>query len=148
MLTLIRELTDPILTYIKDDPVRPDIPVEFRISENRFVSSITDDETRDPKAIVCVSLQDFIPASVDELKEAAETPTTAIFYTIWSYVPGAARELLFETVDAIKKQYPTVDRFVTLSPPTEMAKKFHLKNGAVVYRENPDTVNYEYLQDC
>lgn len=147
MLTLIRELSNPLLNYIKDDPVRPDIPVDFRVSENRFVSGIVDDDTLNPKAIVCVSLQDFVPASVDELKQATETPTTAIFYTIWSYVPGAARELLFQTVDAIKQQYPTVERFVTLSPQTEMAKKFHLKNGAIVYRENPDTVNYEYLQD-
>jgi hypothetical protein len=33
---------------------------------------------------------------------------------------------------------------VTLSPKTEMARKFHLKNGAEVFRENPDTVNYLY----
>jgi len=25
-----------------------------------------------------------------------------------------------------------------------MARKFHLKNGAEVFRENPDTVNYLY----
>jgi hypothetical protein len=25
-----------------------------------------------------------------------------------------------------------------------MARRFHLKNGAVVLRENADTINYEY----
>ena len=27
-----------------------------------------------------------------------------------------------------------------------MARRFHLKNGAIVFRENIDTVNYEYAQ--
>ena len=70
---------------------------------------------------------------------------TAIFYTIWSYAPGAASELLFATVDEIRTQFPTVKRFVTLSPKTEMARKFHLRNGAQVLRENTDTINYEYI---
>jgi hypothetical protein len=33
---------------------------------------------------------------------------------------------------------------VTLSPKTDMARKFHLKNGAKIFRENEETVNYEY----
>jgi hypothetical protein len=28
-----------------------------------------------------------------------------------------------------------------------MARRFHLKNGAIVYRENIETVNYEYNVD-
>ena len=147
MLTFIRDLASPILEFIKDDPVRPDIPVEFRVSGTRFVSSITDDETQKPKAIVCVSLSDFIPTSVDELMQEAASPKAAIFYTIWSYVPGAASELLAETVKRIKEQYPEVERFVTLSPKTEMARKFHHRNGAVTLQENSDTINYEYLQN-
>jgi hypothetical protein len=73
-----------------------------------------------------------------------EVPTAAIFYTIWSYAPGAGVELLRATVAEIQRQFPSVNRFVTLSPKTEMAKRFHTKNGAGVYRENLDTVNYEY----
>lgn len=146
MLTFIRDIASPLLEFIKDDPVRPDIPIEFRVSGTRFVSSITDDETQKPKAIVCVSLTDFVPTSVDELMQEATSPKAAIFYTIWSYVPGAASELLTETVKRIKEQYPEVERFVTLSPKTEMARRFHLKNGAEIFRENPETVNYEYNQ--
>jgi len=52
--------------------------------------------------------------------------------------------LLRATVAEIQKQFPSVQRFVTLSPKTEMAKRFHTKNGAGVFRENPNTVNYEY----
>jgi len=141
MLSFITNLTDPLLSYIKDDPVRPEIPVEFRVSENRFVSALVEE---DPKAMVCVSLHDFVPESVDDLQKYADHPTTAIFYTIWSYAPGAASELLFQTVAQIKELYPTVERFVTLSPKTDMARKFHLKNGALIFRENESTINYEY----
>lgn len=144
MLTFIRDLTSPLLEFIKDDPVRPDIPVEFRVSGNRFVSSIVDDAEQKPKAIVCVSLHDTIPSSVEELMAEVHEPKAAIFYTIWSYAPGAAGELLFETVKQIQEMFPEVERFVTLSPKTEMARRFHLKNGAEIFRENESTVNYEY----
>lgn len=142
MLTFITDLASPLLKFIKDDPVRPELPAEFRVSENRFISSIVEGE--DPKAMVCVSLCDFVPSSVAELAQDALAPNTAIFYTIWSYAPGAGRELLEETVDEIKKRFPNVTRFVTLSPKTEMARRFHLKNGAEIFRENEETVNYEY----
>jgi hypothetical protein len=142
MLTFITDLTSPLLKFIKDDPVRPELPAEFRVSENRFISSIVDGE--DPKAMVCVSLCDYVPSSVAELAEEALSPNTAIFYTIWSYTPGAGKELLVRTVEQIKEQFPNVTRFVTLSPKTEMAKRFHHKNGAITFRENEDTINYEY----
>jgi hypothetical protein len=142
MLTFITDLASPLIKFLKDDPVRPEIPAEFRVSENRFISSIVEGE--DPKAMVCVSLCDHVPASVAELAQDALMPNTAIFYTIWSYAPGAGKELLIETVDEIKRQFPNVTRFVTLSPKTEMARRFHHKNGAVTFRENEDTINYEY----
>lgn len=141
MLSFITELTNPLLDYVKDDPVRPELTKDFRVGKNKFVSALVDDI---PRAMVCVSLHDFIPAGVDDLSIVTENPTTAIFYTIWSYAPGAGAELLFKTVAEIKQQFPSVERFVTLSPKTELARRFHLKNGAGIYRENTDTVNYEY----
>jgi hypothetical protein len=141
MLNVIKDLDNPLLSYIKDDPVRPEIPTEFRVTRTRFVGALVDEK---PQAIVCVSLHDFIPESVEDLSKETEEPTTAIFYTIWSYVPGKAADLLFEVVEEIKKQFPTVTRFVTLSPKTPMAKRFHLKNGASIFRENESTINYEY----
>ncbi len=143
MLTLIRETTNPLLDYIKDDPVRPEIPKEFRVSGSRFVATTVEGEK--PRAMVCVSLHDFVPTTVEDLAKTPTEPTTAIFYTIWSYAPGAAAELLFGVVDQIKELFPTVTRFVTLSPKTEMAYKFHIRNGACVLQENDSTVNYEYL---
>jgi hypothetical protein len=143
MIRFITQPTDPLLEYIKDDPVRPDIPAEFRISNNRFISALVEDK---PRAMVCVSLHNFVPSAVQELEMTTLEPDTAIFYTIWSYAPGAGAELLRETVLSIKQHFPSVKNFVTLSPKTELARRFHLKNGARVMRENADTINYEYYQ--
>lgn len=142
MLKFITQPSDPLLDYIRDDPVRPDISREFRVSNNRFVSALVEET---PRAIVCVSLHRFVPQAVQELELTDINPDTAIFYTIWSYAPGAGAELLRETVAGIRRQFPNIKNFVTLSPKTEMARRFHLKNGARVMRENADTVNYEYL---
>ena len=141
MLFFITDPKDPLLDYIKDDPVRPEIPKEFRVGSNRFVVGMGEDT---PKAMVCVNLLDFIPTSAAELGDAVEEVNTAVFYTIWSYAPGAGRELLMQTVEQIKERFPSIKRFVTLSPKTEMARRFHHKNGAVTLQENPESVNYEY----
>ena len=142
MLTCITQVNDPLLAHLKDDPVRPEIPAEFRVAVNRFVLALVEDQVR---AMVCVSLQNTVPTAVEDLGSTDTDVDTAIFYTIWSYAPGAGTELLLSAVDDIRKQYPEIKRFVTLSPKTEMARRFHIKNGAVVFRENTDTVNYEYL---
>jgi len=141
MITIIKNIENPFMEYIKDDPVRPEISKDFRVSKHRFVC-VLGEET--PSAIVCVSLLNHVPVTVEEL-EADEEETTAVFYTIWSYVPGAARKLLFETINFIHEQFPSVNRFVTLSPKTELAKRFHLRNGAILLKDNETTVNYEYI---
>ena len=142
MLNLIKDTANPLLEYIKDDPVRPDIPVDFRVSNNRFVAALLGEKL---EAMVCVSLHDFVPHSVEDLSLDNDKPNTAIFYTIWSYRAGAASQLLFAVVDEIRRLYPAITRFVTLSPKTEMARKFHTRNGAQVFRENQETINYEYI---
>lgn len=142
MLQFIHDLSNRLLEFIKDDPVRPEIPTSFRVSDGRVVAALVEEEK--PEAMVCVSFHDFIPENVDGLKMTALAPTTAVFYTIWSYKAGKGSELLYRAVKGIQEQYPSVTRFVTLSPKTNMARRFHLKNGAIVFRENLETVNYEY----
>jgi hypothetical protein len=144
MLQFIQDLTHRLLDFIKDDPVRPEIPADFRVSDGRVIAALTDQE-ENPEAMVCVSFHDFVPEDVAGLSKTTQVPTTAVFYTIWSYKSGKGQELLFRAVKEIQKQYPSVTRFVTLSPKTNMARRFHLKNGAIVLRENVETVNYEYL---
>ena len=126
-----------------EDPVRPSIPTLSRIGINRDIFVLRD-ENGDAKAITCVSYQDSIPTTEQELFALNSEPDVAVFYTIWSYAPGAGRDLLLQTVEQIKQQFPTITRFVTLSPKTEMARKFHHKNGAFTFRDNAESINYEY----
>ena len=146
MFQFITDLSHTLLSFIKDDPVRPEISKDFRVSDGRVVAALTDEEQQ-PEAMVCVSFHDFVPEDVEGLSKTSTVPTTAIFYTIWSYKSGKGRDLLYQAVKGIQAQYPSVTRFVTLSPKTNMARRFHLKNGAIVLRENIDTTNYEYLTE-
>lgn len=143
MLHLIESLTDKFFELIYQDPVRPNVPHVDRIGANKDIFVFRDEEDK-VKAITCVSYQSNIPTKESELFENTDNPSIAVFYTIWSYVPGAGRALIFDAVRHIKETRPEITRFITLSPKTEMAKRFHTKNGAGVYRENDETVNYEY----
>ena len=134
----------PFIDFLQQDPVRPHIPNSVRVGENRDIF-VARKEDQTVKAITCVSYQRTVPNGESELFEQCDHPEVVVFYTIWSYEPGAGRELIFEARDWIQQNRPEIKRFVTLSPPTEMARRFHIKNGAQVYRQNPDTVNYEYL---
>lgn len=144
MLTFIKDLSNKLLDFIKDDPVRPEIPTDFRVSNGRMVAALVNEEK--PDAMVCVSFHDFIPENVNDLSNTTQIPTTAVFYTIWSYKAGKGQELLIAAVKGIQHDYPSITRFVTLSPKTDVARRFHLRNGAIVFRENVDTVNYEYTR--
>ena len=142
MLYQIRSLTDSFFSLLNQDPVRPHIPHTQRFGDSKDIFVLKDDENK-AKAITCVSYQPSIPTSESELFSDGQADT-AVFYTIWSYVPGAGRNLIFDAVRHIKENKPEIKRFVTLSPKTEMAKNFHHKNGAITYRENQESVNYEY----
>ncbi|CAB4241580.1 hypothetical protein UFOVP71_118 [uncultured Caudovirales phage] len=144
MLHLIQTLGDKLLDLLSQDPIRPHIPASDRVGDNKviFVLRNEHDEVR---AITCVSYQSSIPASEQELFNVEAEPDTAVFYTIWSYKPGAGKELIFDAVRYIKENNKNITKFVTLSPKTEMAKRFHTKNGAVIFRENAETTNYQYL---
>lgn len=144
MLHLIREFTDRFVNFLSEDPVRATIPVEQRIGNNRDVFVLRENDAA--LAITCVSYQSTIPESERELFEVCDNACVAVFYTIWSYKPGAGRQLLLDSAKYITENNPNIVRLVTLSPKTEMARRFHLKNGALVYRENEETVNYEYVR--
>ena len=143
MLHIIDNLSDSLLNLIKDDPVRPEIPAEQRVNDNSKIF-VLKDESDKPLAVTCVKFLNGIPQGVEDLTDAVVNTNTAVFYTIWSYAAGAGKSLISKAQAQIKEEHPEVDTFVTLSPKTEMARRFHHKNGAVTYRENADTVNYLY----
>lgn len=142
MIHVINSITDPLIKLVHDDPVRPDIPVDFRVSNNNEIFVLMDEDQ--PQAVVCVTYKDYVPISQEQLLPVSELPTTAVFYTIWSYKSGAGRKLIREAKKYIEDNRVTIKKFITLSPKTEMARKFHLTNGASILRENETTVNYEY----
>jgi len=142
MLHTITTLTEEIVRLLKDDPVRPEIPADRRVNQNSRIYMLKEgDQTR---AITCVKFLTDVPAAVEDLVDDVGSATTAVFYTIWSYAAGAGRDLIVEAQRSIEAEFPGIQTYVTLSPKTEMARRFHLKNGAGVYRENSDTINYIY----
>jgi hypothetical protein len=143
MLHIINNLQDEFLRLLKDDPVRPEIPAEQRVNSNSQIFVLKND-ANEPLAVTCVKFLADIPESVTELADTVVNTNTAVFYTIWSYAAGAGRELITQARSQIEQDHPEVKTFVTLSPKTEMAQRFHHKNGAITFRENADSVNYLY----
>ena len=142
MLHTITTITEDLEKLILDDPVRPEIPVSQRVNSNSRIYMLKDEEKT--RAVTCVKFLESIPAAVDDMVGLVGSATIAVFYTIWSYTAGAGRELIIEAQKSIEAEFPGIQTYVTLSPKTEMARKFHLKNGAGIYRENSTTINYIY----
>ena len=140
MLKIIRDLNDPHIDLLRDDPVRPSIPSSSRVHDHAEILVLIEEDK--PSAVVCVAYLDQVPTTEGELGRVGDN--VAAFYTIWSYAPGAGRRLIIEARKYIQDNRLTIKRYVTLSPKTEMARRFHLANGAHVLQDNETTVNYEY----
>lgn len=141
MLHVLTNINDPLTRLIQDDPVRPEIPLAARIHEWAEIFVLEENGT--PAAVTCVRYMDSVPATVSDMAQVS-SPTVAVFYTIWSYQSGAGRRLIMAAQQWQREHRSEINRWVTLSPKTEMARVFHHRNGAVTLRENTDTVNYEY----
>jgi hypothetical protein len=138
----IKDVNDPLAGLIKDDPVRPHIPLEQRVNDLAEILLLKAGE--EVLAATCMQFLKDIPEDEQDLLELAGTKDVAVFYTIWSYKPGAGAELLKQAASWLLNEYKDIKAIVTLSPQTEMAKRFHLKNGASVRRQNETSVNYQY----
>jgi|TARA_A100001388_G_scaffold274689_1_gene258743 hypothetical protein len=144
---ILHSVTPDRAYLVDDDPVRPNISYAFRISNNKDFFVYENELTADAAACICVSYNDQVPTNMSELIEFpnfADEPRIAVFYTVWSYEKGAGRDIVFKTVEWIKENKPHICRFVTLSPKTKMAERFHLRNGAVLLSENKESNNFEY----
>jgi len=129
-------MIDMVKTYIRQDPVRPHIPAESRISLGREMYHI------DEQAFICLSFVDRVPVSEFELF-SCNVGDIAVAYTVWSLKRGLGRKIISETQKRIHDTF-RFSRLVTLSPKTEMAKKFHLSNGATLLQESTHAYNFEY----
>ena len=137
---MIRLATSKELKHIEKDPVRPHISKEWRTRSGRQVYVL--ERSGEIAACICVAYTDEVPTSESDMKWVGMN--CAVFYTVWSYKPGAGREIVNGVAERIKKERPWVKRFVTLSPLTEMARKFHIKNGAKFVAKHNDCQNFEY----
>ena len=139
----LEEVTNNPGLWSTTDPVRPELDSSFKTQKGRGVYGLKAADG-DFKSFLCYARVNKVPASVKQLDEFTdETGSIIIPYTVWSLERGAGREII-EQVLALCKSNSTVERVVTLSPLTRMARRFHLKNGAKELRMNSTTVNFEY----
>ena len=135
------------------DPVRPELDNDFRTSYGRKIYGVKyNDEIY---AVMCFAFTNKIPKNVKELdlmsKDAflqsanrdQKIGKIAIAYTVWSTKRGGGKLIVKQVFKMIKKSNH-LNRLVTLSPLTEMARNFHLKNGAQEIQVNQETQNFEY----
>ena len=128
---------------VSEDPVRPELTLGFRISNNRKIFGLKyNDEI---EAIVCVAFCPEIPYTVremDYMSRKHNLGNIAVAYTVWSRKRGAGREIIQKLREWTIKNH--CSRLVTLSPLTPMATHFHIKNGAKQVHINEETQSFEY----
>jgi hypothetical protein len=147
------ELVELKSCNILEDPVRPELDVVFRRSYGRKIFGV--EYNKEICALMCFGFTDEVPRTVKELdlmtKDAylksahrdQNIGKIAIAYTIWSKKKGGGKLIVKEVFKMIKKSNH-LNRLITLSPLTEMARNFHLKNGAIELQINEETQNFEY----
>lgn len=138
----IKDINDPLTRVILDDPVRPHIPLDQRINDAAEILILRAGE--EILAATCMQWLKDVPEDEQDLIDMAKDRNIAVFYTIWSYSPGAGATLLQQAAKWLKEEFKDITGIVTLSPQTAMAERFHLKNGAKIRRQNETSVNYEY----
>tara|TARA_B100000683_G_C12382468_1_gene511896 strand:- start:121 stop:792 length:672 start_codon:yes stop_codon:yes gene_type:complete len=137
---------------VSEDPVRPELDLTFRQTYGRKILGLKDDEG-DISAIICFAFTDEVPKTVDELKKFSYDTalkatkgvqgSIAIAYTVWAKKKGGGRAIMNEVFKRVKKSNH-LNRLVTLSPLTKMARNFHIKNGAKELQVNETSQNFEY----
>ena len=145
---MLREIQDDELQLLDDDPVRPTISIEEKLDGGK-VFVLESDGMID--AVICVKFTNDVPITENEILaysrkiiEENRESSIAIFYTLWSYKKGSGRTIVFETRDWLKENMPEIKRYITLSPLTEVARRFHTRNGATELQVNSETQNFEY----
>ena len=128
----------------EDDPVRPELDNEFRVSNGRKIFGLK--YNNEIEGVVCIAFTNELPATVKELDLMSvneKDSQIAIAYTLWSLKKGAGKKIMKELLKYMKEQN-NIDSIMTLSPLTPMATHYHIRNGAKLIKINPTTQNFEY----
>ena len=83
-------------------------------------------------------------AALQAVHWAGVQGSIAIAYTVWAKKKGGGRAIVNEVYKMIKSSNH-LNRLVTLSPLTDMARNFHIKNGAKELQVNESSQNFEYV---
>ena len=139
---------------VTEDPVRPELDLTFRQTYGRKILGLRDD-VGEIAAIICFAFTDEVPKTVEELEKfsydsairssnrSGVQGSIAVAYTVWAKKKGGGRAIVNEVYKRIKKSNH-LNRLITLSPLTKMARNFHIKNGAKELQVNETTQNFEY----
>ena len=136
-----------------EDPVRPELDNIFRRSYGRKIFGVK--YKNEIHAVMCFAYTNKVPRNVEELDKFShdaflqsaqrdqKVGQIAIAYTVWSKKKGGGKLIVKEVFKKIKNSNH-LNRLVTLSPLTDMATKFHTRNGAKLIQVNETTQNFEY----
>ena len=127
---------------IEDDPIRPELDLKWRTINGREIYGLfnTFDKLQ---AVVCIARMTDIPTDIYHLRgQTVASGSIFVAYTLWSYEKGCGSKLIAK----LRKEAILMKarRLVTLSPLTDMARNFHLKNGAIELATNKKSRNFEY----
>ena len=128
----------------EDDPVRPELDNQFRVSNGRKIFGLK--YNNEIEGVVCIAFTNELPATVKELDLMSvdeKDSQIAIAYTLWSLKKGAGKKIMKELLKYMK-EHNNIDSIMTLSPLTPVATHYHIRNGAKLIKINPTTQNFEY----
>lgn len=142
-MNLVNLTNEYKLDIVNEDPVRPYLHKAWRVLNNREVLALETDGEID--AVICVAYTVKVAESERDLQLHQSTQvkgSVAMFYTVWAYTQGSGRILVKEAARRAKEK--GAERFVTLSPLTQVAERFHTRNGAKLIGKHSDCQNFEY----
>ena len=126
------------------DPVRPELGVSFKTYPGREVFGLRN-ESGEYVAFCCVAKTLQVPWDITSLSSfTANDGTIYVPYTVWSLKKGSGKAIINALLDKVRSSEEDIRRVVTLSPRTDMARNFHLRNGAKEIAVHVVTANFEY----
>ena len=134
----------------EEDPIRPELDNKFRTSYGRKIYGVK--YKNEICAIMCFGFTNEIPKTVKEqdlmtkdahLQSIRRDQKVGKINCLYMVKEERWINLLLKKYSKIKKS-KHLNTLITLSPLTDMARNFHLRNGAIELQVNNETQNFEY----
>jgi malonyl-CoA decarboxylase len=126
------------IELLRHDPVHPvdeHKNLVRRFGSDRLIYAMIDGGK--PAAMLQVALTNSAPTTAKSLwnkKEQHEPFLYAVFYSVFRLpqsegIKGGVRELIFEAAEDLRSRFPTLGKFITLSPIPSLSSKFSKNPG-------------------